>query len=126
MRIKEGKMIKNAGIIIFMGLMILIVSVSGCITNNNTSNQSSQDVEIQIITNSPWNGTLTYSNKDYNITGERGKKYNLGRNPGHVAIYIKKNKDTENLTVQLIQGRNIIQTQTIYSSQEVINLTYNF
>ena len=119
-------MIKKAGIIIFMGLLILIVSFSGCITNNSTSNQSSQDVEIQIISNSPWNGTLTYSGTDYNITGERGKKYNLGRNPGHVAIYLKKNNDRGNLTVQLIQGRNIIQTQTISSSQEVINLTYNF
>jgi len=119
-------MIKNAVIIIFMGLLVLIVSISGCITNNNTSNQSSQDVEIEIITNSPWNGTLTHSGTDYNITGERGKKYNLGPNPGHVAIYVKKNKDTGNLTVQLIQGRNIIQTQTISSSQEVINLTYDF
>ncbi len=50
---------KNANITGFIGLLILVVFVSGCTTNNTTSSQTGQDVIIQITSNSPWNGTLT-------------------------------------------------------------------
>jgi outer membrane lipoprotein-sorting protein len=117
---------KNASIIGFICLLVLVVFVSGCTSNNTTSNQSSQDVIVQITSNSPWNGTLTYNGTEYNITGTKNKNYNLGPNPGHVAIYLKKNNDTGNLTVQLLQGTNVIQTQSISSRQEVVSISHNF
>ena len=108
---------KNASIV-FIGLLILVVFVSGCTNSNNTtSNQSSKNVIIQITSNSQWNGTLTYNGIDYNINGSKNKNYNLGNNPGVVNIYLKKNNDTGNLTVQLLQGTNIIETQIyVYKS----------
>jgi len=119
-------MTKNGRIIVFMGLLVLVVFFSGCTTNNNSTNQSSKDVVVQITSNSSWNGTMTYNGTNYNIEGTRNKNYHLGPNPGHVAIYVKKNDDIGNLTVKLLQGTNIIQTQSISSHQEAVNIIYNF
>ncbi|MCE5213248.1 MAG: hypothetical protein LLF83_00820 [Methanobacterium sp.] len=119
-------MIKNANIIIFIGLLVLVVFVSGCTTNNNSTNQSNKEILLQIISSSSWTGNLTYNGTNYNIEGSRNKVYHLGTNPGHVTISVKKNDDIGNLTVRLLQGTNILQTQSIYSHQEVLNLNYNF
>ena len=102
--------------------------VSGCTTSNNsTSNQSGQDVIVQINSNSPWNGTITYNGTDYKINGTKNKNYNLGTNPGTFTIYLQKNNDIGgNLTVQLLQGRKIIQTQSTSTNQEVVSINHNF
>jgi hypothetical protein len=119
---------KNAYIIVFIGILVLVVFVSGCTSNNTTSNQSSGNVNLQVISSSPWNGTLTYNGADYQINGGSNieKGYDLGPNPGHVAIYIKKFDNSGNLTARLLQDTKIIQTQTIFSRQEAVNITHNF
>jgi len=119
---------KNASITVFMGLLILVVFVSGCTTSNNTaSNQSGQDVIIHINSNSPWNGTLTYNGTNYNVKGTKTKNYNLGSTPGDVKIDLQKNSDIRgNLTVTLLQGRKIIETQSTSTNQEVVIISHNF
>jgi len=122
---------KNQQIIGFIGILILVVFVSGCTanntTNNITSNQSNQKVLVQVTSSSQWNGTLTYGGKNYNITGTRNKNYNLGTNPGAVSIYVQKNNDVGgNLTVKLLQGSNIIQTQSTSPKNEFVNISHNF
>ena len=117
---------KNANITGFIGLLILVVFVSGCTTSNNTtSNQSGQDVIIQITSNSPWNGTLTYNSTNYTINGTKNKNYNLGTTPGAVKIALQKNNDVGgNLTVRLLEGRKIIETQSTSPNQEVVTLSH--
>ena len=119
---------KNVSIMGIISLLILIVFVSGCTTSNNsTSNQSGQDVIININSNSQWNGTLTYNGINYNINGSKNKNYNLGKTPGSVKIDLQKNNDVGgNLTVQLLQGRNIIENQTTSTNHEIINISHNF
>jgi hypothetical protein len=118
---------KSASIIGFICLLILVVFVSGCTNSNNTtSNQSGQDVIVQINSNSLWNGTLIYNGTNYKINGTKNKNYNLGKTPGDVKIYLNKYNDTGNLTVQLLQGSNIIQTKSISSHQEFIDIRHKF
>jgi hypothetical protein len=119
---------KNSHIIGFITLLLLVVFMSGCTTtsNNTTSNQSNQNVIVQITANSPWNGTLIYNGTNYKINGTKNQNYNLGKTPGDVNIYLNKHNDTGNLTVQLLQGSNIIQTKTISSQQEFIDIKQNF
>lgn len=119
---------KNANITSFIGLLILVVFVSGCTTSNNiTSNQNGQDVIIQITSNSPWNGTLTYNSTNYTINGTKNKNYNLGTTPGAVKIALQKNNDVGgNLTVRLLEGRKIIETQSTSPNQQVVTLSHNF
>jgi len=119
---------ENACIIGFIGLLILVVFVSGCTTSNNsTSNQSGQDVIIQITSNSPWNGTLTNNGTNYTINGTKNKNYNFGSTPGTVKIALQKNNDVGgNLTVKLLQGRKNIESQSTSPNQEVVIISHNF
>lgn len=118
---------KNISIIGFIGLLVLVVFVSGCTSSNNTtSNQSSQNVTVQINSNSQWNGTITYNSTDHKINGTGNSNYTLGTSPGAVTIYLTNNNDTGNLTVQLLQGTNIIQTQSTSANQEVVSISHNF
>jgi hypothetical protein len=119
---------KNASIIGFISLLVLVVFVSGCTSNNTASNQSSEKVIVQINSNTPWNGTLTYNGANYNISGTKNQNYDLGTNPGAFKIYLQKNNDVGgNLTIQLLQGRKIIKTQRISRKlNEVISISHNF
>jgi len=119
---------KNRSIIGFIGLLILLVFVSGCTTNiNTTSNQSSQDIMVQITSNSEWNGTLTYNGINYKINGTKNTNYNLGKTPGAVKIILQKNNDVGgNLTVVLLQGRKIIENQSTNANQEIVTINHNF
>ena len=117
---------KNASIIGILSLLVLVVFVSGCTSSNSTTNQSSQNVTVQITSNSPWNGTLTYSGADHNVNGTGNSNYNLGTSPGSVTIYLKNDNNTGNLTVQLLQGTNTIQTQSTSANQEVVSISHNF
>jgi hypothetical protein len=112
-------------IISILILFVFVVLVSGC-TSSNTSNQSTQNVTVQITTTSPWNGTLTYNGSDHNITGTGNSNYNLGTNPGAVTIYLRNNNDNGNLTVDLLQGGKTIQTQSTSPTQEVVTISQNF
>jgi|WetSurMetagenome_2_1015567.scaffolds.fasta_scaffold182393_1 hypothetical protein len=118
---------KNALIISVISVLILVVFISGCTTNNNTSNQSNQNIIVQVTSSSQWNGTLTYNGTKFNINGTKNKNYNLGTNPGAVTIYLQKNNDVGgNLTVKLLQGSNIIETQSTSLQKEIINMSHNF
>ena len=117
---------KTASIVGLLGILILVVFVSGCTNNSSTSNQSNNNVTVQITSNSPWNGTITYNGSDHNISGKGNSNYNLGTSPGAVTIYLKNNNDTGNLTVQLLQGTKTIQTQSTSANQEVVSISHNF
>ena len=116
---------KNAIIIGILSLLVLVVFVSGCTSSNNTSNQTS-NVTVQINSSTPWNGTITYSGTDHNINGTGNSNYNLGISPGAVTIYLKNDNGTGNSTVQLIQGNNVIQTQTTSVTQQTVTISHNF
>jgi len=120
------KLKKNASIIGILGLLVLVVFVSGCTSSNNSSSNQSQNVTVQINSNSAWNGTITYSGTDHNVNGTGNSTYNLGTAPGAVTIYLKNDNNTGNLTVQLIQGTKIIQNQSTSATQEVISISHNF
>ena len=117
---------KKASIIGFVGLLVLVVFVSGCTSSNNSSSNQSQNVTVQINSNSAWNGTITYSGTDHNVSGTGNSNYNLGTAPGAVTIYLKNDNTTGNLTVQLIQSTKIIQNQSTSATQEVISISHNF
>ncbi len=117
---------KKAGIIGFLGLLVLVVLVSGCTSSNNSSSNQNQNVTVQINSNSAWNGTITNNGTDHNINGTGNSTYNLGTAPGAVTIYLKNDDNTGNSTVLLIQGTKIIQNQSTSVTQEVISISHNF
>ncbi|BDZ69557.1 hypothetical protein [Methanobacterium petrolearium] len=107
-------------------VLVLVVLASGCTSSsNNTSNQSSSNVTLQIYSNSTWIGDYGYKNGDMQINGTGNAKYNLGPNPGTVTVSLENN-GTGTLTVQLLQGGNVIQTQSTSDNQGVVNINKEF
>ena len=118
------KLKKNASLIGILGLLVLVVFVSGC-TSNTTSNQTS-NVSVQINSTTPWNGTLTYNGTDHKVNGTNNTNYNLGTTTGTVTIYMENINGTGNLTAQLLQGDKVIQTQTTSADKKVVSISHNF
>lgn len=117
---------KNASIIGFLGLLILVVFVSGCTSSNNSTTNQSSNVTVQITSNSPWNGTITYNGTDHKVNGTSNSTYNLGTSPGAVTIYLDNINGAGNSTVQLLQGDKVIQTQTASENQQTVSISHNF
>jgi len=117
---------KNANIIGFISLLVLVVFVSGCTSSNNMTSNQTSNVSVQINSTTPWNGTLTYNGTDHKINGTTNSNYNLGTTPGTVTIYLKNDNGTGNSTVQLLQGDKVIQTQTTSENQQTVTISHNF
>jgi len=83
------KMKKNASIIGFLGLLVLVVFVSGCTSSSNSTSNQTSNVSVQINSTTPWNGTLTYNGTDYNISGSK-IKINLGTTPVLLKLITEK------------------------------------
>jgi hypothetical protein len=110
--------------IVLMSLMVLVVLVSGC-TSNNTVNQSS-NVTLQINSVGSWNGTLAYNNGTQVINGSANANYNLGPSPGLVTVSLQKTGGNGTLTVELLQGGKMVQTQSTSANDGVVALSHNF
>ncbi|MFZ0441858.1 MAG: hypothetical protein WAL81_04410 [Methanobacterium sp.] len=115
---------KNASIIGLLGLLILVVFVSGCTSSNNSTTNQTSNVTVNITSNSPWNGTITYNGTDHKVNGTSNATYNLGTSPGAVTIYL--DNSAGNSTVQLLQGDKVIQTQTASENQQTVSISHNF
>ncbi|OEC86958.1 MULTISPECIES: hypothetical protein [Methanobacterium] len=118
---------------IILAISILVVFASGCTSSNNmsnnssngTSNQNNSNVTLQITADGPWTGDYAYTNGDMQINGTGNANYNLGLNPGHVTVSIE-NKGNGTLTVQLLRGGNVVQTQSTSESMGIVNIDQKF
>ncbi len=114
--------------ICLIGIMVMVVLVSGCTSyNNNTSNTSNQTsgLVLQVISNNSWNGTLTDSNGTQNINGNGNATYNLGQTPGAVTVSLQNNGNG-NLTVELVtKNGNIAGFESTSTYHGIITLKPN-
>ncbi|BDZ72226.1 hypothetical protein [Methanobacterium petrolearium] len=112
-------------VLFVVAIMVLLVISSGC-TNNNTSNQSS-NVTIKINSNSTWGGEYAYKDGNSLINGTGNASYDLGPNPGDVTVTVQENvTSTGPLTVQLLQGETVVETQTNSSDYPVVTISHKF
>jgi ABC-type Fe3+-hydroxamate transport system substrate-binding protein len=105
-------------------ILVFVVLASGCTSSNNTTVNSS-NVTVQIISNNAWAGDISYTNGDMQINGTGNATYNLGANPGHVVVGLQ-NTGNGNLTVQLLQGGNIIEIQTTSQNNGFVKIDHKF
>ena len=111
--------------ICLIGIMVMVVLVSGCTSyNNNTSNQTSGLI-LQVISNNSWNGTLVDSNGTQNISGNGNATYNLGQTPGVVTVSLQNNGNG-NLTVKLVtKNGNIAGSESTSAYHGIVTLKPN-
>lgn len=120
-----------------VSILILVIFASGCTnSNNSTGNNSSaqnysnmqisQNVTLQIRSDSSWKGTLSYQNRAQNINGTGDAIYNLGQNPGNVRVSVQKTgNNSGTITLQLFKGGNVTVYQSTTSNQGTVSLNYN-
>lgn len=86
--------------------------------------QSNENLTLQINSDSPWKGTLTYNNGTQVINGDGSATYNLGQNPGKVTVTLQKTDNAGTLSVQLIKDGNAVVNQSTSGGQGVISIKY--
>ena len=110
-------------------VLVLVVFASGCTSNNSNNNSSNQsgNVSIKIISNTTWGGQYAYTNGHSVINGTGNATYNLGTNPGKVTVTAQNNAtNNSTIIVQLLQGSNVVASQTNSSEYPVVSVEYNF
>ena len=121
-------------IIGIFAMLVLVILASGCTSpgNNttqptNNSNQSNSSVTVQINSTGSWNGDIASTHGDQIVNGTDNALYNLGTNPGNVVVTITKNaSNMSNLTVQIIQGGNIIANGSTSAVNGTVKVSHRF
>ncbi|MGZ7116650.1 MAG: hypothetical protein ACXVHS_04260 [Methanobacterium sp.] len=106
-------------------ILVIVVLAAGCTTNSNNTSGNSSNVTVNIISNSVWAGDISYTNGDMQINGTGNASYNLGTNPGHLTVGLQ-NTGNGNLTLQLIQGGNVVETQSTSQNNGFVKIDHKF
>ncbi len=127
-----------------MLIFLLVIFASGC-TNTpgntgNTSqgqnqpsnissvnNSSAPDVVVAVTYQGAWNGTISDNTGNITANGNANNRYNLGPNPGMVSVTFQKTDNSTNfMLVQIIQGNNVIASQSTNASFGVVSISHVF
>jgi len=120
--------------ICIFALLVLAIFVSGCTNpgNNttqptNNSNQSNSSIIVQINSTGSWNGDIASTHGDQIVNGTGNASYNLSTNPGNIVATITQNSSsTSNLTVQIIQGGNVIAKGNTSAANGTVKVSHHF
>lgn len=130
-------------------IFLLVVFASGCVipgnfTGNNgqeqnatpspditqpTTNNSSfaTDVVIAVAYQGSWNGTISDNTGNRTVQGNANDNYNLGPNPGTVSVTFQKtDNSTFPLEVRILQGSNVIESQSTNETNGSVSISHVF
>lgn len=117
--------------------------MSGCIDTNNTTENTSQspstppastnnssfasDIVVKINYQGSWNGTISDNTGNRTVSGVANNNYNLGPNPGNVTVIVQKAGNNRLLLrVQILQGSNVIESQSTTVPRGTILINHQF
>lgn len=103
--------------------------MSGCTDTNNTTENATQptntsqistnnssfasDIVVKINYQGSWNGTISDNSGNRTVSGVANNNYNLGSDPGNVTVIVRKAGNNRlPLRVQILQGSNVIESQS--------------
>lgn len=124
-------------------ILILVILVSGCTNTNNTTQNTTQshnispnstnnssfasDIIVTIDYQGSWNGTISDSTGNRTVSGVANNNYNLGPNPGNVTVIVQKAGNNRlQLRVQILQGSNVIESQSTTVPRGTISINHLF
>jgi hypothetical protein len=144
----------NLEILGAIGILVLIVFASGCVSSsNNTTNSSSSSSNsqsgqsasstgtamVKVIASGAWTGSIDDSSGSRSVQGSGMQTFQLAQNPGVVAVDFQKDNskdvssngtntpDTSTMTVQIIdQNGNIVATQSTSADAGVVSVSHTF
>jgi hypothetical protein len=130
----------------------MIISVSGCVNNNNSTgnvstgennqpskntssspvnitNNSSLDSDIIVAVSyqGTWNGTISDNSGNRTVEGTGNRRFNLGNNQSSVSVNLQKlGNDSLQLRVDILNGTNVIERLTNSSPFGNVTISKNF
>ncbi len=124
-------------------IFILVILVSGCTNTNNTTENTTQspntpptttnnssfasDIIVKINYQGSWNGTISDNIGNRTVNGVANNNYNLGPNPGNVTVIVRKaGNDNLRLSVQILNGSNVIESQSTTLPFGTVSITHLF
>ena len=126
-------------------IFLLVIFASGCVNtqNNSTGNNTNQspntsqsgannssfasDVIVTVAYQGTWNGTISDKTGNRTVHGTANNNYNLGPNPGSVSVNFQKtDNSTLPLRVRILQGNNVIESQSTNESLGVVSISHIF
>ena len=143
----------NLEILGAIGILVLIVFASGCVSSsNNTTNSSSSSnsqsgqsasstgtAMVKVVASGAWTGSIDDSSGSKSVQGSGMQTFQLAQNPGVVAVDFQKDNskdlssngtntpDTSTMTVQIIdQNGNIVATQSTSADAGVVSVSHTF
>jgi hypothetical protein len=115
---------KNKYLVIGAIAVVLIV-LFGCAISGFLSAPSHKPISIEISYSGPWTGSIGDGDGQRSIAGTGSRAYDMGE--GIVTAVIQKgNDDSFMLTVQILEGDNVVETQTTNSPYGVVSVSHNF
>jgi len=128
-------------------IFLLVISASGCInpSNNSTGNNSqgqnanqspntprinntsAPNIIVTVAYQGSWTGNISDNTGNMTVHGTANNRYNLGPNPGTVAVTFQKTDNSTNvLSVQILQGNTVIESQSTNASFGVVSISRVF
>lgn len=126
-------------------IFLLVIFVSGCTStqNNSTGNNTNQspntsqsgsnnssfasNIVVSVNYQGTWNGTISDNTGNRTVHGTSSNRYNLGPNPGIVSVTFRKtDNSTLPLRVQILQGSNVLESQSTNAPFGVVSISHVF
>lgn len=117
-------------------ILIIIILQSGCLNNGNSNNSSApnnnsnqnntfnQGIIVAVSYQGTWNGTISDNTGNRTVEGTGNARYDLGFNQTSINVNFQKlGNDTLQLRVDILNGTNLIESQT--NSEPFGNVTIN-
>lgn len=139
------KLSKTSKYLSIIFIFLLVIFASGCVNtqNNSTANNTNQspntsqsgtnnssfasNVIVSVIYQGTWNGTISDNTGNRTVHGTSSNRYNLGSNPGTVSITFQKtDNSTMPLQVQILQGNNVVESQSTNESLGSVSISHVF
>jgi flagellar basal body-associated protein FliL len=115
----------NKKLMIIGGIVLVVVVLFGCAIAGFFGNGSTKSVSIEIKYSGPWTGSIGDSNGQRSIQGTGSHSYDV--KSGIVTAVIQKSDNgTTPLTVNILEGDNIVETQTTTAEYGVVSVSHSF
>ena len=117
--------IKKNKYLVIGAIVVVFIVLFGCALSGLLSGPSHKPVSIQISYSGSWTGSIGDENGQKSISGTGSRAYDMAG--GIVTAVIQKGEDnTQVLTVEILEGDNVVETQSTSAAYGVVSVSHNF
>jgi hypothetical protein len=119
--------------------LIMVIVISGCVNNNSTGNNSSvqnnpsiqnntssSDITVVVSYQGTWNGTISDSSGNRTVQGSANGRFHLGNQTSITVNFQKLGNDDLPLLVEILNGTDVIESQSNSSPFGTVSITKKF